>query len=66
MIEENVTCLRHAHHDLSNFDVVGGVVNGCQGILRHIRYRIDMQICCHTMSYVIEASIVMSPTMPQL
>ncbi|KAH7872503.1 uncharacterized protein C8R40DRAFT_1012916, partial [Lentinula edodes] len=38
-----------------NFDVESGVVNGCQGILKSVRYRVDDQGFRHAISCVVEA-----------
>ncbi|KAJ3850141.1 hypothetical protein EV368DRAFT_23500, partial [Lentinula lateritia] len=38
-----------------NFDVGSGVVNGCQGILKSIRYRTDDQGYRHAISCIVEA-----------
>ncbi|KAJ7645308.1 hypothetical protein B0H17DRAFT_835545, partial [Mycena rosella] len=38
-----------------NFDVPGGVVNGCAGILKSARYRLDAKGRRHAISCVIEA-----------
>jgi hypothetical protein len=38
-----------------NFDVPGGVVNGCSGTLKSVRYRVDAKGRRHAISCVIEA-----------
>ncbi|KAJ7681095.1 hypothetical protein B0H17DRAFT_901588, partial [Mycena rosella] len=38
-----------------NFDVPGGVVNGCSGVLKSVRYRLDAEGNRHAISCVIEA-----------
>jgi hypothetical protein len=38
-----------------NFDVPGGVVNGCSGFLRSVRYRVDNNGDRHAISCVVEA-----------
>ncbi|KAJ3887405.1 hypothetical protein GG344DRAFT_16415, partial [Lentinula edodes] len=38
-----------------NFDVESGVVNGCQGILKKIRFRVDDEGQRHAISCVVEA-----------
>ncbi|KAJ3911582.1 hypothetical protein F5877DRAFT_55152, partial [Lentinula edodes] len=38
-----------------NFDVQGGVVNGCHGVLKSIRYRLDEQGRRHAISCVVSA-----------
>ncbi|KAJ6484118.1 hypothetical protein C8R45DRAFT_829817, partial [Mycena sanguinolenta] len=38
-----------------NFDVPGGVVNGCAGTLKSVRYRLDADGNRHAISCVIEA-----------
>ncbi|KAJ3897807.1 hypothetical protein F5879DRAFT_778104, partial [Lentinula edodes] len=38
-----------------NFDVESGVVNGCQGILKKIRFRVDDEGYRHAISCVVEA-----------
>ncbi|KAJ4464309.1 hypothetical protein C8J55DRAFT_434168, partial [Lentinula edodes] len=38
-----------------NFDVQSGVVNGCHGILKSIRYRLDHQGRRHAISCVVSA-----------
>ncbi|KAJ6457651.1 hypothetical protein C8R45DRAFT_844067, partial [Mycena sanguinolenta] len=38
-----------------NFDVPGGVVNGCSGILKSVRYRLDAKGRRQAISCVIEA-----------
>ncbi|KAJ7748832.1 hypothetical protein DFH07DRAFT_747110, partial [Mycena maculata] len=38
-----------------NFDVPGGVVNGCSGILKSVRYRLDHEGNRHAISCIVEA-----------
>ncbi|KAJ3878154.1 hypothetical protein F5879DRAFT_764039, partial [Lentinula edodes] len=38
-----------------NFDVDSGVVNGCHGILKSIRYRTDSQGFRHAISCIVDA-----------
>ncbi|KAJ7233264.1 hypothetical protein B0H12DRAFT_1028625, partial [Mycena haematopus] len=38
-----------------NFDILGGVVNGCSGTLKSVRYRLDAEGNRHAISCVIEA-----------
>ncbi|KAJ3916321.1 hypothetical protein F5877DRAFT_46891, partial [Lentinula edodes] len=39
-----------------NFDVQSGVVNGCHGVLKSVRYRLDDQGRRHAISCVVSAS----------
>ncbi|KAJ4464237.1 hypothetical protein C8J55DRAFT_405368, partial [Lentinula edodes] len=41
-----------------NFDVQSGVVNGCHGILKSIRYRLDSQGRQHAISCVISTQSI--------
>jgi hypothetical protein len=38
-----------------NFEVQGGVVNGCSGILKSVRYKVDEHGNRHAISCVVEA-----------
>ncbi|KAJ3807938.1 hypothetical protein EV368DRAFT_53480, partial [Lentinula lateritia] len=38
-----------------NFGVESGVVNGCQGILKSVQYKVDDQGFCHAISCMVEA-----------
>ncbi|KAJ7886398.1 hypothetical protein B0H14DRAFT_2338219 [Mycena olivaceomarginata] len=42
-------------NDFPNFDVPGGVVNGCSGTLKSVRYRLDAKGRRHAISCVIKA-----------
>jgi hypothetical protein len=50
----------------SNFDVEAGVVNGCHGVLKQIRYYVDKEGRRHAISCVIEAPHTTGEKMPQL
>ncbi|KAJ4493163.1 hypothetical protein C8J55DRAFT_394788, partial [Lentinula edodes] len=47
---------------MQNFDIQGGVVNGCHGVLKSIRYRLDDQGCRHAISCVVSASNISAET----
>ena len=49
-----------------NFDVEGGVVNGCIGTLEKIRYRVDCEGVRHAISCQINAPSTTAPTLPDL
>jgi hypothetical protein len=49
-----------------NFDVEGGIVNGCQGILEKICYTIDSQGNQHAVSCVVHASSTSDNNLPHL
>jgi len=49
-----------------NFDVEGGVVNGCIGSLEKVRYRIDHEGLRHAISCEIKAPSTTAPTLPHL
>ena len=49
-----------------NFDVEGGVVNGCIGTLEKIRYTVDCEGRCHAISCVVHAPSTSVPNLPNL
>ncbi|KAG1792592.1 uncharacterized protein HD556DRAFT_1218026, partial [Suillus plorans] len=49
-----------------NFDVEGGIVNGCQGILRSIRYTVDDNGNRHARSCIIHSSDTTCNDLPHL
>ena len=49
-----------------NFDVEGGVVNGCIGTLEKVRYRVDHEGRRHAISCEINAPSTTAPNMPNL
>jgi hypothetical protein len=49
-----------------NFDVPGGVVNGCAGTLKSVRYRTDKQGNRHAISCIVEAPDTIPGLIPGL
>ncbi|KAF8064263.1 hypothetical protein FPV67DRAFT_1399581, partial [Lyophyllum atratum] len=49
-----------------NFDVEGGVVNGCAGTLKKIRYRVDNEGDRHAISCVVQAPTTTGAVLPHL
>ncbi|KAG1885108.1 hypothetical protein F4604DRAFT_1517945, partial [Suillus subluteus] len=49
-----------------NFDVEGGIVNGCQGILKSIRYTMDNDGNRHARSCIIQSSDITCDDLPYL
>ncbi|KAH7924618.1 hypothetical protein BV22DRAFT_991291, partial [Leucogyrophana mollusca] len=49
-----------------NFDVESGIVNGCTGILKSIRYTLDADGRRHATSCVIDASNTSGDALPHL
>ncbi|KAG1849366.1 hypothetical protein C8R48DRAFT_566878, partial [Suillus tomentosus] len=49
-----------------NFDVDGGIVNGCQGILKSIRYTVDSQGNRHAISCVVHSTSTTDNVLPHL
>jgi ATP-dependent exoDNAse (exonuclease V) alpha subunit len=49
-----------------NFDVPGGVVNGCYGSLRSVRYRVDRDGNRHAISCIVEAPDTSAGIVPGL
>jgi hypothetical protein len=50
----------------TNFNVQAGVVNGCTGILKQIRYHVDSEGKCHATSCVIHTPNTMGENFPHL
>ena len=50
----------------TNFNVEGGIVNGCTGILKQIRYCVDSEGKSHVTSCVIHAPNAIGETLPHL
>ncbi|KAG1855019.1 hypothetical protein F4604DRAFT_1505366, partial [Suillus subluteus] len=49
-----------------NFDVEGGIVNGCQGILKAIQYTMDDEGSRHVRSCIIHSSDIICDDLPHL
>ena len=50
----------------TNFNVEGGIVNGCTGILKQIRYHVDSEGKCHSTSCVIHTPNTTGENLPHL
>ncbi|KAJ3804006.1 hypothetical protein F5876DRAFT_4693, partial [Lentinula aff. lateritia] len=52
---------------MQNFDVESGIVNGCQGTLKSVRFRVDDPGYRHAISRIVEAKdMSMSEALPFL
>ncbi|KAH7931038.1 hypothetical protein BV22DRAFT_983268, partial [Leucogyrophana mollusca] len=49
-----------------NFDVASGIVNGCTGTLKSVRYTIDGAGHRHATSCVVDSPAISGPALPSL